>query len=151
MANRATLRTLAVPATVPQQLGEYQLIERLGGGGMGTVWKAWHGRLKRVVAIKRLPSGRRDDRRAVGRFEREMEAIGRLSHPNIVQAYDAREIDGTTVLVMEYIDGMDLGSSSAGWDRSAWPMPANWSVRRPWDCNTSTSTAWCIATLSRRT
>ena len=94
---------------VPQQLGEYQLIERLGGGGMGTVWKARHSRLKRVVAIKRLPSGRRGDRRAVGRFEKEMEAIGRLSHPNIVQAHDARDIDGTTVLVMEYVDGIDLG------------------------------------------
>jgi serine/threonine protein kinase len=48
------------------------------------------------------------DRQAIGRFEREMKAVGRLVHPNIVQAYDAREIDGTPVLIMEFVDGLDL-------------------------------------------
>ena len=93
---------------LPQQLGEYQLIERLGRGGMGTVYKARQSRLDRVVALKILSRGRTDDPHAVVRFEREMKAIGRLDHPNIVQAYDAREIDGTLVLIMEFIDGLDL-------------------------------------------
>jgi serine/threonine protein kinase len=90
------------------RLGEYQLLAKLGEGGMGTVYKARQTRLKKIVALKVLPKERTADPRAVTRFEREMEAIGQLSHPNIVQAHDARDIDGTTVLVMEYVDGKDL-------------------------------------------
>jgi RND family efflux transporter MFP subunit len=95
--------------TVPfESLGEYQLIQRLGGGGMGTVYKARQGRLDRIVALKILSRGRTDDPRAIVRFEREMKAIGRLDHAHIVRAYDAREIDGTAVLIMEFVDGLDL-------------------------------------------
>jgi len=91
------------------RLGEYQLLAKLGEGGMGAVYKARQTRLKKIVALKVLPKERTADPRAVTRFEREMEAVGQLSHPNIVQAYDARDIDATTVLVMEYVDGKDLG------------------------------------------
>jgi RND family efflux transporter MFP subunit len=91
-----------------RQLGEYQLLERLGRGGMGMVYKARQQKLDRVVALKILSHGRTGDAVAIVRFEREMKAIGRLDHPNIVQAYDAREIDGTLVLIMEFIDGLDL-------------------------------------------
>ncbi len=90
------------------QLGEYELLEKLGEGGMGAVYKARHTKLKRVVALKVLPKGRREDDRAIARFEREMEAVGRLDHPNIVRAHDAREVEGTRFLVMEYVDGLDL-------------------------------------------
>jgi len=90
------------------QLGEYKLLQKLGEGGMGTVYKALHTELERVVALKVLPEGRMQDDHAVGRFKREMKAIGRLDHPNIVRAHDAREIDGTHFLVMEYVEGMDL-------------------------------------------
>jgi uncharacterized protein (TIGR03067 family) len=90
-------------------LGEYQLLEKLGHGGMGTVYRAVHTKLDRVVALKVLPKGRSDDQQAIARFEREMKAIGRLDHPNIVRAYDAREIDGKPVLIMEYVEGLDLG------------------------------------------
>ena len=90
-------------------LGEYELLERLGQGGMGTVYKALHTKLDRVVALKVIASHRMHERQAVARFEREMKAIGRLDHPAIVHAMDAREIDGVPVLVMEYVDGMDLG------------------------------------------
>jgi len=90
-------------------LGEYQLLRRLGHGGMGTVYQALHTKLDRVVALKVLPKGRLEDRQAVARFEREMKAAARLDHPNIVQTYDAREIDDMPVLVMEYVEGMDLG------------------------------------------
>ncbi len=89
-------------------LGEYQLIEELGQGGMGRVYKALQTKLDRVVAVKVLPRGRVGDRQAISRFEREMKAVGRLAHPNIVQAFDAREIDDTPVLIMEFVDGLDL-------------------------------------------
>jgi RND family efflux transporter MFP subunit len=101
------------------QLGEYLLIERLGRGGMGTVYKARQQKLDRVVALKILSHGRTGDAHAVVRFEREMKAIGRLDHPNIVQAYDAREIDGTLVLIMEFIDGLDLSEIA----RRVGPLP----------------------------
>ena len=90
-------------------LGEYQLLEKLGHGGMGTVYRAVHTKLDRVVALKVLPKGRADDQQAIARFEREMKAIGRLDHPNIVRAYDAREIEGKPVLIMEHVEGLDLG------------------------------------------
>jgi len=90
-------------------LGEYQLLEKLGHGGMGTVYRAVHTKLDRVVALKVLPKGRADDQQAIARFEREMKAIGRLDHPNIVRAYDAREIEGKPVLIMEHVAGVDLG------------------------------------------
>ena len=101
------------PAETPEpagfgRLGEYELLAKLGEGGMGTVYKARQTRLKKIVALKVLSKERTTDPRAVTRFEREMEAVGQLVHPNIVQAFDARDIETTTVLVMEYVDGQDL-------------------------------------------
>jgi serine/threonine protein kinase len=90
------------------QLGEYQLLEKLGEGGMGTVYKAIHTELDRVVALKVLRKGREDDDEAIARFRREMKAVGQVDHPNLVRAHDAREIEGTRVLVTEYVDGLDL-------------------------------------------
>jgi len=90
-------------------LGEYRLLELLGRGGMGTVYRAVHTKLDRIVALKVLADGRAADDSAIARFEREMRAIGRLDHPHIVRAFDAREIADRPVLVMEYIDGFDLG------------------------------------------
>ena len=93
---------------VLEELGEYELLAKLGEGGMGVVFKTRHTLLDRVVAVKVLPKSLTRDARAVTRFLREIQAIGRLSHPNIVQAHDARNVEGTTVLVMEYFDGLDL-------------------------------------------
>ncbi len=107
----ALAAALGMPAPVPQaadmpeMLGEYRLIAELGRGGMGRVYKALHTKLDRVVAVKVLPGGHDS---ATNRFAREMKAVGRLAHANIVQAYDAREIDGTAVLIMELVDGLDL-------------------------------------------
>jgi hypothetical protein len=92
----------------PRQLGQYELVERLGQGGMGTVYKAFHTRLKRPVALKLLPRDRLQDAQAVARFQREMEAIGRLDHPHLVRAYDAGEADGQLYLAMEFFEGLDL-------------------------------------------
>ncbi len=91
-------------------LGEYELLEKLGAGGMGAVYKARHKHLERFVALKVLSADRARDAQAVSRFYREMKAVGRVDHPNVVRATDAREIDGKPVLVMEYIAGMDLNA-----------------------------------------
>lgn len=89
-------------------LGVYQLLEKLGQGGMGKVYKARHQKLNRIVAIKVLPDEAADLSRALRRVEREMQVIGALDHPNIVRAMDAGEVDGTHFLVMEFVDGQDL-------------------------------------------
>lgn len=90
------------------ELGEYRLLEKLGQGGMGAVYKALHTRLEKIVALKMLPEGLSGDPRLIGRFEREMKAAGRVTHPNIIQAHDARQIGAVRFLVTEYVDGMDL-------------------------------------------
>lgn len=95
---------------LPTQIGQYQLIEKLGQGGMGTVYKALHGKLKRTVAVKLLPAHRQRAPQAISRFHREMEAVGRVDHPNIVRAHDAGEADGQLFLVMELVEGTTLAS-----------------------------------------
>ncbi len=94
---------------LPQTIGEYEVVRPLGRGGMGTVFLARHTKLRREAALKILAGHRLADPRMRDRFDAEMRAVGKLSHPNIVTAHDAREVDGTAVLVTEYIDGFDLG------------------------------------------
>jgi serine/threonine protein kinase len=99
------------PAASSAPLGrirDYELLEKLGEGGMGAVYKALHVKLKRPVAVKILPREKLVDAQAVARFNREMEAVGQLVHPNIVLAHDAGEADGQHYLVMELVEGMDL-------------------------------------------
>ncbi len=106
-----SMASLLCESAVPEgmtQLGEYELLEKIGQGGMGAVYMARQTKLDRIVALKVLPKSRMDDPGTVARFEREMKAVGRLNHPNIVQALDAREIDGNSFLVMEYVEGLDL-------------------------------------------
>jgi len=93
---------------LPCLLGQYRLLEQIGAGGMGAVYRADHIRLKKRVAVKLLPPDRMADATAVARFQREMEVVGQLDHPNIVRATDAGEADGTHFLVMEFIEGMNL-------------------------------------------
>ncbi len=89
-------------------LGQYRLLQKLGEGGFGTVYKALHSRLDKIVALKVLTASRLRDPHAVDRFDREMRAVGKLHHINIVAAHDAGEIDGMHYLVMELVDGIDL-------------------------------------------
>ena len=89
-------------------IGNYLVLDKLGAGGMGMVFKARHRRLNRIVALKILPPSFARDRTAVLRFKREVEAAGRLKHPNIVAALDADEDRGVHFLVMEYVEGHDL-------------------------------------------
>jgi len=91
-----------------EQLGPYRLLEKLGAGGMGTVYKALHTMLERIVAVKVLGKTRLNDADAVARFQREMKAVGRLEHPHIVHATDADKDGGVHYLVMEFVDGIDL-------------------------------------------
>jgi serine/threonine protein kinase len=93
---------------MPDRLGDYRLVEPLGRGGMGTIYRAVHARLDRVVALKVLRPDRASDQRAIARFRREMSNLGGLDHPNLVRALDAREELGIAFLVMEYIEGLDL-------------------------------------------
>jgi len=116
----------SVPAAAPSsgdldlpQLGHYKLLAKLGQGGMGAVYKALHTRLNRLVALKVLPAERLQDAAAIARFDREMRAVGALAHENIVAAHDAGEIDGTHYLVMELVDGADLGTIA----RDQAPLP----------------------------
>jgi serine/threonine protein kinase len=94
---------------IVERVRDYELVDELGSGGMGTVYKAVHTKLDRTVALKLLPARRLRDQAAVARFEREMKAIGRLDHPAIVRATDAGEVDGTHFLAMDFVDGIDLG------------------------------------------
>ena len=91
----------------PSEIRDYVLGSQLGRGGMGVVYEATHQRLKRPVAIKLLRS-RHAKQGAVARFQREMEAIGRVEHDNIVRALDAGEAEGFEFLVMERIHGLNL-------------------------------------------
>ena len=94
----------------PTRLGPYEVKEKIGGGGMGTVYRAFHVNLKKWVALKVVRSDRLGDPQVLIRFQREMEAVGRLDHPNIVRATDAGEEGGIHFLVMEWVDGTDLAN-----------------------------------------
>ncbi len=89
-------------------IGNYVILDKLGQGGMGVVFKARHRQSGRVGAMKILPPSFARDKQAVKRFLREVEAAGRLRHPNLVAAQDADEDRGVHFLVMEYVAGRDL-------------------------------------------
>jgi serine/threonine protein kinase len=90
------------------RLGQYQLLRKIGGGGMGVVYRALHIHLNRCVALKVISSDLTSDVKAIARFRREMAAVGKLDHPNVVRAMDAGEVNGRHFLAMELVDGVDL-------------------------------------------
>ncbi|MFO0870352.1 MAG: serine/threonine-protein kinase [Pirellulales bacterium] len=122
-AGQAQEPTLGAPASPPaspaadsplpklavgSRLDTYELVEKLGEGGMGSVWKARHIKLDKYVALKVLPVHLTQDPEAVRRFEREMRAVGKLDDPHVVRAMDAGEVGALHYLVMEYVEGVDL-------------------------------------------
>lgn len=94
-------------STPPTRLGPYELLGPIGSGGMGSVYKARHVHLGKLVALKLLPPHSLPCPAARSRFNHEMKALGRLVHPHIVQAHDA-ELDDVPYLAMEYVEGIDL-------------------------------------------
>jgi serine/threonine protein kinase len=105
-------------------LGNYLILDKLGEGGMGMVLKAWHRRMERTVALKVIAPKVVKDPVALKRFQREVVAAAKLTHPNIVAAYDADEAKGTHFLVMEYVEGSDLSS----WVKEHGPLPVEQAV-----------------------
>ncbi|MFH1919610.1 MAG: serine/threonine-protein kinase, partial [Planctomycetota bacterium] len=95
-------------------LGDCVVLDRIGAGGMGEVFKARHRTMDRTVAVKVLPAKAMQSKQAVERFHREVKAAARLDHPNIVTAYDAGEAEGIHFLVMQYVEGQDLAHVVAG-------------------------------------